>query len=345
MKRRTILLSSMLLFGLMQIILFANLMVTPALAQTEQTTRYTIQKGDTLWNISAKFLDNPWRWSELWEQNPHLHNPNLIYPGDVLLISDASIRVIRNTRLRTEKLSPKVRSTPLNQAITTIEPSAIMPFLSQSIIVDDNELEQAAYVLEGVNQEIILGKYSRFYASGIPSTPHTQFQIFRIGRPIIDPTSKLRLGIEGVHLGTATLLTRHGEVTTLEVQHANQEIRPGDRLVAIDSPPALPHYFPHKPATHIDTRILMIPKGVNEAGRRDVVILSGGYADQLEAGHVLEVFSDSGQTKDPVSKKMITLPDLKIATAMIFKTYAKLSYATLMETSGPVKMGDRASSP
>lgn len=313
--------------------------------QAQESARYTIKKGDTLWGISAQFLESPWLWPELWEQNNNIENPDLIYPGDVLLISSSSIRLLRSTKMRNVKLSPTIRETPIHEAITTIEPSAIIPFLSQSIVIEEDELESAARVLRGTNDEIVLGKNARFYVAGLADTNATKFQIFRIGRKITDQSGNVSYGLEGVHLGTASLLERHDEVSVLEVDSANQEIRPGDRLVAVEKPTALPHYFPHRPDTPVDSRILMIPKGVNEAARRDIVIVSGGSAEQMQAGHVLEVFSNKGAMKDPVTGESIVLPELKVGTAMVFKTYAHISYAILMESTAAIKIGDRASSP
>ncbi len=331
----------------LNIAFIAALLMGSLPAQASELIRHTVVKGDTLWDLSESYLESPWLWPELWEQNDTIENPNLIYPGDVLLISPMSIRVIRNQKLRTDKLTPKIRrsDSQYKQAITTIEPEAILPFITQSIIVQPGELDSAAYVLQGINDEIILGKGNRFYAKGLTEPEIKQYKIYSIGSPVFDPFTKEAFGIEGVHLGNATLISTEDDIAVLEITRANQGIRPGDRLLALKDPILLPYYFPRKPDTQIDTRIIKIPKGVNEAGRRDIVLISGGESNGLEEGHVLQIFSHRLERPDPLTGEPMQLPDLKVGTLIIFQTYEKVSYAILMETTAAIKIGDRASTP
>lgn len=330
--------------SLLVCVLASAMLVDTTRAQSDDTIRHTVVKGDTLWDLSATYLESPWLWPDLWQQNTQIKNPHLIYPGDVLLINSNSIRLIRNRPLSVNKLSPQIRREP-SHAITTIDPSVIMPFLSQSIVVEPDVLETAAYVLQGVDDKIILGKNSRFYAKDLADSDATEYLIFELGRVIEDTFQGKQYGVEGVHLGLATLIRHEGDISELEIIRANQDVRPGDRLIPIEKPVELPRYFPHRPDTLIDARIISIPRGLDEVGRGDTVIISSGSAQGLAEGHVLEVFSYKGEIKDPVTGKLVDLPDDKIAIAMVFKPYENVSYALLMETSAAVKVGDRALSP
>ena len=124
--------------------------------------RYTVAKGDTLWDISGKFLSQPWKWPEIWHANPQVKNPHLIYPGDVLSLVyiDGQPRLMlnRGESRGTIKLSPQVRSTPLAEAIPAIPLEKINSFLlSNRIINTAEEFAQRPYVVAGNQERVVSG--------------------------------------------------------------------------------------------------------------------------------------------------------------------------------------------
>jgi len=157
--------------------------------------RYTVVRGDTLWDISARFLKSPWMWPKIWKINQEIKNPHLIYPGDVIVFrmvdGKPELSVLRKetvtapglpslpesaqerepaatarpTDERTVKLQPQVHSEGLDAAIPTIPPNAIMPFLTRPLVVGENELEEAGYITTGLDDRIARGNGSQFYAS------------------------------------------------------------------------------------------------------------------------------------------------------------------------------------
>ena len=98
---------------------------------------YTVKRGDTLWDIAAVFLKDPWFWPEIWQINPQVENPHLIYPGDVLSLAygaggDAHVSISQYSGAR---LSPRLRSESLDGPIDTIPFSAIAAFLSKPSVL------------------------------------------------------------------------------------------------------------------------------------------------------------------------------------------------------------------
>ena len=107
---------------------------------------YIVQAGDTLWDISALFLSDPWRWPDLWQGNPHLDNPHLIYPGDQLNLFWADgVPYVARAAQHEVKLSPAMRASPLALAIPPIPRDEIEPFLRQHRVVETSLIEGASY--------------------------------------------------------------------------------------------------------------------------------------------------------------------------------------------------------
>jgi len=313
--------------------------------------RYTVVKGDTLWDIAGKFLKEPWRWPEIWKANPQVKNPNLIYPGDVLVLTyDANgkpeLRVLRNERFadKTVKLSPAIYSEPLEKAIPTIPPSVIQPFLTRPLVVNDRSLTDAGYITVGVDDNILLGKYSQFYARGIKGEPGALFYIFRPGEKFKNPDTGETLGLEAIYLGEARMIAP-GETAKLEVTDSTQEISPRDRLLPAPEEGALPYYHPQPAPPGLRGRILSALGGVAEVGSTRIVTVSLGTREGLAPGDVMRILRHGGKHKDPETTRSYQLPDEESGLLMVFRCFDKVSYALIMRSSRPVNVLDVVTSP
>jgi len=68
--------------------------VTALPASAEEGQIYTIKKGDTLWDLSQRFIDDPYYWPNVWANNPDITNPHLIFPGQKIRIIDGRLEII-----------------------------------------------------------------------------------------------------------------------------------------------------------------------------------------------------------------------------------------------------------
>ena len=351
------------------------LLALPSYADTLQLKddhpeRYTVTKGDTLWDISSRFLRDPWRWPNIWNKNAQIKNPHLIYPGDVIVLTyrngqpelsvlrDQKLEPVSDTRTTAAaaapvdaysgpviKLSPKSRPEPLSQAIPTIKPDAIMPFLSQPLAIEDPELENAGYVTVGLDRRLALGNLSQFYARGLGDKPSERYQVFRPGQALRDPESGNILAYEVLYLGDAQLL-EPGDPAKLEVTSVKQEISPGDRLLrAPDAPTPLPYYYPHAPAKEVHGRIIAVLNGVNEFGPDTIVAINLGKRDGIDEGQVLRILYHAGTARDPVTHGHYRLPDEESGLLMVFRPFEKVSYALIMRASRPIHLLDAIETP
>lgn len=270
---------------------WSALAAEPAAIKDAAPDRYVVQKGDTLWSISGRYLKEPWRWPELWKMNQEqVKNPHLIYPGDTIVLDrsggDTQLRLVK---LESTRLEPKVRSEPsARAAVPSISPSVIEPFLSKPLVVSADELDGAARIVATSESRVTLGAGDRAYVRGIARDQGDQWQIFRRGDPLIDPETKEILGYEATYLGDARV-RQHGEVATVDIVKSVQEIYQDDRLVPLGKQTPIFAYVPHSPLVPVKGRILSAYGGLQETGPLSIVTLSKGSKDGLEVGSVLAI--------------------------------------------------------
>jgi hypothetical protein len=316
--------------------------------------RYVVEKGDTLWGISGKFLKDPWRWSEIWRLNQdQIKNPHRIYPGDVIVL-DRSKNPPQLTTMAAEtvKLSPQIRVEPLSEAaIPTIPPKVIEPFLSKPLVIEEGGLANAPRIVGTQEGSVYLGAGGVAYVSGIGESKISSWQLFRPGAPLIDPDTNRTLGYEARFMGTVRV-TSFGEPATVRIISSMEEIAKGDRLLPA-GPVVLNQYVPHPPKSHIRGRIISIYGTLtnSEGGKNSVVSLNKGSADGLEMGHVLAIWRAGSSIPDPQSTRspdlapQFRLPDERYGIAFVFRVFNSVSYALIMDSSRPVRPGDVLETP
>ena len=311
---------------------------------------YTVVKGDTLWDISGKFLSQPWKWPSIWHANPQISNPHLIYPGDTLhlVYVDGQPRLMlnRGESRGTIKLSPQVRSTPIAQAIPTIPLEAINSFLLSNRIVDsEQEFNAQPYVVAGSAERVISGAGDRIYARGTFTAEPPVYGIFRQGKVYTDPTTKEFLGINADDIGSGEIVAEEGDVGTLALTRSTQEIRLGDRLFPTEERAINSTFMPSEPTEEINGLILDVPRGVTQIGQFDVVTLNKGARDGLEVGNVLAVYKTGETVRDRITGEQVKIPDERAGLLMVFRTYDKLSYGIILQATRQLAVMDKVRNP
>jgi nucleoid-associated protein YgaU len=326
----------------------------PPSIKPDAPDRYVVQKGDTLWSISQRYLDAPWHWPDLWRMNQdQVKNPNLIYPGNVLVLD----RTRGQLALGTVKLSPSIRAESTRaQAIPSIPPSVIEPFLSRPLVVELDGLNNAPVIVATEERRVIVGAGNRVYASGLGGSTEDTWYIYHRGKALIDPETNQTLGYEAEHLGTARV-TRPGDPATLQIVAASQEIAAGDKLIPAGPAQAL-EYAPHAPGNPVRGQIIAVHDlidHIGEAGRQSVVTLNRGKADGLEPGHVLAL-SRQGALVNPKAYGTasaagtsagagVMLPDERYGLVFVFRVFEHVSYALVMNVTRQVNQFDVVQNP
>jgi len=308
--------------------------------------RYTVKRGDTLWDISAVFLQSPWLWPEIWHANQQIENPHLIYPGDIIsLVYVDGVPQLRVDRSRDLKLSPEARSVGHADAIAALPLDIVDNFLSKNRVTDDATLNAAPYILGGQERRILVGSGDDFYARGDFSANRLNYGIYRRGDPYIDPASGELLGLRAIDVGAAKVKAVKGDIATLGATRAAQEIRINDRLLASEERTLASTFYPRAPVRSIEASVISVEDGVRNAGAFDVIGLNRGQRDSLQAGDTLAIYKLGDLTKDRMTGEQIRLPDERIGLVMVFYTYEKMSFALVMEADRQIDIGDRLVNP
>lgn len=320
----------------------------PAIAANAPDS-YTVVKGDTLWGISGRFLQEPWRWPEVWQMNAdEIKNPHLIYPGQVVVldrngptlrlgkpIADSSGKATGEGRLQ-----PRIYETPVDEAISTIPLKVIAPFLTRPLVVDEERLTGAATIVATETNRVYLGQGDTIFAKNV-SADVNRWAVFRPAKPLVDPVTHKRIAFEAQYLGMARVTERTDPVT-LQIVEAVEEIGAGDLMLPAEGELVF-SYAPHAPAQAIDARMISIYRGVLETGKLSVVTINAGKEDGLDPGSVLAMFRDRGtSTHDKQSYK---LPEKRYGSLLVFRVFDRVSYALIMDTDGQAAVGDAVRNP
>ena len=367
------------------IVLLAGMLVTVAVyaagtqLRADHPDSYTVRRGDTLWAISAKFLAKPWLWPEIWQANPQVRNPHLIYPGDVLNLS-----FINGARLG---LQPGLHRE--GDAIPAIPLSELKMFLKEMRVIDSNAVSSAPYVV-GLEESRLRGAVGQnLYVRGLQGEPGQRWAIVRpthvfrgfnqadaSGADLVahdmDSSAAMvnapwsensrndghygkgdDLGVEVSVIGTAETL-RTGDPATLLLLDSTQEIRSGDRVMPIDDKPYDAYYYPHAPkSVPADAKVIALAGAMAAAGPRQVIMLSVGSRDGVDNGSTFTI-SQRGETiHDDVASnsanrsfgETVKLPDEYVGHVMVFRTFDRVSYGLVMDGLRPVAIGNLLSAP
>ena len=316
---------------------------------------YVVQVGDTLWDVASMFLRDPWLWPEIWQINPQVANPHLIFPGDILSLAylgDGSpvIQLERGPQSAGagsgfERLSPRIRSTPLEEAISTIPYETIAAFLSRPRVIERDQVDDLPYIV--AHREGLVGSEGRdVYARRVDATAGTVFNVVEQGEELVDPDDNDVLGYQGIYVGQGRI-DRIGDPATMRMLETEREAVVGNLLMPEEDINQI-NFVPRAPEQQVEGRIISVLSGVSLIGQYHVVVINRGTNHGLEPGHVLRAYQAGRVIRDTQRRafgQKVRLPDEPAGTMMVFRTTERLSYALVMEATTDIALLDGVRNP
>ena len=327
----------------------------PPTIKADAPNRYIVKKGDTLWDISGRYLDSPWRWKEIWATNKQIKNPNLIYPNDILILcvikgktligvdtGEGCAGVEKQLATNTAAITVAVTST-LN-SIPAIPMSAIQHWLDKTLIVNPKDFDTTPYILASKNRNLITGSGDKVYAKGIPLIVGQRYGVYRKGELYVEPKTNKIIGLEVTQVATGLVTaTESNGVTSLQLTDSyGKEVREGDRVfVELDN--SIPPVFYPTPATvNRGGMIVRVMDSISSAARGSVVAINLGRNQGAKPGAVLTVYQKGPLVRDVIDNDTpVRLPSEPSGMVMVFNTFDDISYAYVLNSELPLRVGDQ----
>ncbi len=348
--------------GLFITALSSVMLITTAYANNPAPTikadapnRYIVEKGDTLWDISGRYLDSPWRWKEIWATNKQIKNPNLIYPNDVLILCVIQGKTLVGVdtgegcagvekQLTGSTVASAVTVTSVANSIPPIPMSAIQHWLDKTLIVNPEDFNTTPYVLASKKRNLITASGDKVYTKGVPLIVGQRYGVYREGEKYVEPRTQKVIGLEvtQVATGLVTSVETNGVSSLQLLDSYGKEVREGDR-VFVELDDSIPPVFYPKPATvSRGGMIVRVMDSINSAARGSVVAINLGSMQGAKPGDVLTAYQKGPLVRDTMDNDMpVRLPSEPAGMIMVFNTFDDISYAYVLSSELPLSIGDQ----
>ncbi|BER95954.1 LysM peptidoglycan-binding domain-containing protein [Vibrio cholerae] len=323
---------------------------TPLALKPNAPTTYTVVKGDTLWDISALYLDSPWLWPRLWQVNPEIDNPHLIYPGDKLTLFWRDGQPVLSLKPM-RKLSPQVRVLE-KQAVPTVQEGLVLPYLQSDRLMAKTALQGSVRVIGSSEGRQYLTKQDQLYISGVHS--EKKWGIYReVAQYQRDDEVMVALRLVAV----GELAMTGGNFSGLSLLEQNQEILANDIAlpeIDLEERQLSTTFYPQPAPAGSEARILGSLEGSQYAGQNQVVVIDQGRSDGVAQGSMFELYQAAVQVKakqdsstflSERSNTDVQLPSVKVGALMVIRPYERFSLALITNSLAPISAEVHALSP
>lgn len=313
---------------------------------------HVVAPGDTLWDIARLYLQTPWVWPSIWQENREIENPHRIYPGDHIWISKSAMRTLTPEEaavmIAAESEVPLLdRPAAMGESV----PLAVVPVqrvlqrldipgISDMSFVSEERLSAATsivssasprtWLLEG--DSVVLGLGEGETSVG------ARYDVFRDAVPVRDPETARIVGYHVEILGWIEVTAVHGDSSSAVIRSSKSEMLRGNQVIDRPAMPAELGLIAAPP--DLEGRIIFTPMNRTQMQQLDYVYLNRGAIDGLEAGAEVEVFESGALAPDHVRGKVVRTPDRHVADLVIVTVQPTTSVGFVKHAKRELNIGD-----
>ncbi len=317
-------------------------------ASSDAKTYYIVRQGDTLWDITQHFYEDPYLWPAVWGHNPQIANPHWIYPGDPIYLASIAGQYLTDVGYTgaapTEEAAPPPAVQPGPPAGPPVSTLYISRRIADTSLLTSAAAGNAGRVLAARDNKTLLGEGDEvFLQLPEPADPSYEgpYQILRGLREIRHPQTGKKMGTLYCILGYARAVGPPQEdgVARGIILISQDAIEAGD-LIRKGGPPQKEIYS--NPAKReLDGFIVAGLRTDDLLAEYDVVFIDKGVEEGVETGDTFWVLEPQRQVKNPSGIGNLTLPDTRQAVIVVISAEKETSTALVTNSQGAISAGDR----
>lgn len=329
--------------------------------QADEPVYYTIVKHDTLWDISKRFLKNPFKWPKIWKINPYIKNPDLIYPGNMVKITPDGFEIMTPKEAEADKLpvvglEPEMKE-PEKTVVLEAVPEQVKEkpapaaakvagnALARKGFISEKELAAAGAIIGAKEKKLNMTRGDEVFISFKDREnvkPGSRYTIFAVEKKIIHPVRKTRIGDIVDILGSLRVKSSVDGVIEGEIEMSYKEIQPGAKLEIFREPVSEVEIT--KPDTVVNGYIAAALEDKGNLSKGDIAYIDRGTSDGLKKGNVMRIYRTRESVPDPLDKrKKIELPPIELGTLIVADPGDNTSACMILKSLKAINWGDQVS--
>ncbi|MBZ0220727.1 MAG: LysM peptidoglycan-binding domain-containing protein [Candidatus Methylomirabilis sp.] len=333
---------------------------------TEEPVHHKIVPRDTLWDISGKYLEDPFKWPGLWKNNPYIKNPHLIYPGNIVRITPEGIEVLKPDEKAEglykvelsdgepvvvlepeENQEPEARTEEADVAQKAVDqgPRVKDHAMARSGFISEAELKGSGAIVKQEEGKLFMSQGDKVYISfgdARDVKAGDRFTVFVEGKKIRHPETRKKMGSEVEVIGSLRI-TRAEAPAEGVIEKSFKEVPTGARLRPY-SPPVLEVALTEA-ESEVSGIIVTALESRENLSEGDIAYIDKGSADGVKTGNIMRIFRPVPEAQDPMAKKKkkVSLPPLELGTLVILEAGQATSTGVVLKSKRPIVWGDKVS--